>query len=354
MLWAVIMAGGVGSRFWPESRRKMPKQFLPLLGSKPLLVETIDRLRGVIPPSRTFIITQRDKVKLVHQLAPLVPRSQVIGEPVGRNTAPCAAIAAALALQKDPDAVISLLPADQRIKKAGAFRQALRAAYQAAQDSGNPVTFGVRPSYPHTGYGYLEIDRLEQRHARFPVYRLKRFHEKPNHVKAVRFCRSRRFLWNSGIFVWRAQSLLGNVRRYLPRVHRWTVHITQKNFVKRMAASFHRMSNISIDYGLMEKMRGKILTIPVELEWNDVGGWRSLQAVCRRDKQNNVLFGKTLVVNSSGNVVRAGKRLIALVGLRDHVVVDTEDATLVCALDQTEAIREIVRQLKQRKWTRYL
>ncbi|MDD5218163.1 MAG: sugar phosphate nucleotidyltransferase [Candidatus Omnitrophica bacterium] len=354
MLWAVIMAGGAGTRFWPESRRKLPKQFLRFFGSKTLLEETVARLRDVVPASRTIVITSRDKVALSRKLLKKVPAAHILGEPVGRNTAPCAALAAAIALRKDPEAVIALLPADHHIGKPGVFRRALRTAFRVALKSRMPVTFGIKPAFAHTGYGYLEMGPLTERPSGAAVYRLKRFHEKPDGRKAAAFLRSGKFLWNSGMFVWRADEVLKATARYQPEIDDLVKKILGVVLQQGLNRWFAKMPSISIDYGLMEKMKGRILTMPVDFGWNDVGGWQSLADLCRCDREGNVVTGKALLVESAGNIVRSGDRLVALLGMKDHVVVDTPDALLVCPRGKTESIRRVVETLRQKKLDRYL
>jgi mannose-1-phosphate guanylyltransferase len=354
MLWAVIMAGGSGTRFWPESRRKNPKQFLRIFGKRTLLEETTARLGKAVPPSRIIVVAQNEKVSQVRRLLKAVPPRQIFGEPVGRNTAPCAVLAAAIVSEKDSEAVVALLPADHSIKNVLLFQKALKAAYEIAQREKYPVTFGIKPAFPHTGYGYLELNRLVQRDGRFLVYRLKRFHEKPDLKKAAAFFHWGRFLWNSGMFVWRADELLRAAEAYLPEAYRLIHKMMAHGIEKGMRRFYRDMPNISIDYGLMEKMRGKILTIPVELGWNDVGGWNSLAELRSHDKNQNVTVGKVLLIESTGNIVKANDRLIALVGMKDHVVIDTRDALLVCPRQKTESIRKVVEELKNRKWTKYL
>ena len=360
MLWAVLMAGGSGTRFWPESRGAKPKQFLKLFGPKTLLEQTAARLHPVVPPSRIWVITQADKVSLAAKLLAKVPRSQIVGEPAGRNTAPCAALAAALIHEKDPHAVIALLPADHAVEKTALFRKTLLAAALAAEKYKLPVTFAVKPSCPHTGYGYLErgphVILRPLGRKMMKVYYVRRFHEKPTLSKARLYLRSKRFFWNSGMFVWRTDALLEAARRHLPRVDRLARQIAQGggNWQGRMKRLYPSMPGVSIDFGFMEKMRGKILMIPVAMGWKDVGGWHSLPEILPQDTCKNVVLGKTLLVDSTGNVVKARHRLVALLGVDNHVVIDTEDALLICPKHKTEAIRKIVEKLKENKWGEYL
>jgi len=353
MLWAVIMAGGSGTRFWPESRRKNPKQFLTLFGKKTLLEQTASRLKPAIPRNRTLVFTQEENIARVSKLIG-IPRSQVIGEPVGRNTAPCAALAASLVLKKDPRAVLAILPSDHHIGKPALFRKALMAASQVSTEQGLPVTFGIKPSFAHTGYGYLELDHLIAKKNRFSIHRLKRFHEKPSQTRAQIFFKSKRFLWNSGMFVWCADDLLEAARTYLPEVHQLLKKIMEFPLAKGLKRYYPSMPNISIDYGLMEKLQKGILAMPINMDWSDLGGWLSFEKFWPRDKFRNVLKGKAIILDSSNNIIKTDRRLIALVGVKDLVVVDTEDALLLCSRRQSEAVRELVRQLEKEKLKQYL
>lgn len=354
MKWAVIMAGGSGTRFWPESRRKLPKQFLKLIGSSTLLEQTFQRLRGIVPPSRILVFTSREKAAMTARWLK-IPRGQVIGEPVGRNTAPCAAWAASHILKEDPSAVIGIFPADHYIRDTKVFIRVLRAAYEQAEREGVPVTLGIQPDQAHTGYGYLERGSLKAKVRGDEVFFLKRFCEKPDRSLAEKYFRSGKFLWNAGIFVWRADCLLEANRRYLPKVFDAVVKITAGGLsLPAVKRTFEKVPNVSIDYGLMEKLGGEILMIPVSMGWNDVGNWATLRNLLKRDRQGNVSVGKTFLVESTGNIVKAKDRLIATVGLKDHVIVDAGDVILVCPMQATESIRKIVATLQDKKMGHFL
>jgi len=353
MLWAVIMAGGSGTRFWPESREATPKQFLRVFGKKTLLEQTFERLQPLISPRYTLVITQKDKVSRVRTLLKKIQAAHVIGEPVGRNTAPCAVLAARIALEKDPQAVIALLPADHRIEDEPAFRRALKQASVVAQRTGLPVTFGVKPAFAHTGYGYLEIGQSFLKGA-LPVFRLKCFHEKPDLKRAQRFVKSGRFLWNSGMFVWKASALLEAAQKYLPEAPRIAEKIMRTGVKSGMNRFYAGMPNISIDYALMEPLKGRILACPVDFGWNDVGSWESLRDLHAADKAGNIVLGESLLIESGGNIVKTGKKLTVLLGMKDHLVVDTHDALLICPVSHAQSIRKVVHALKTRKLHRHL
>ncbi len=352
-LWAVLMAGGSGTRFWPESRAGRPKQFLTIFGKKTLLEDTTARLKTVVPPGRIIAVTQKEQVPLVSKLLKL-SRSQVIGENVGRNTAPCAVLAAALIHRRDPEAVLALLPADHRIGEEKKFQKALEAAAKVATEQRMPVTFGMKPLFPHTGYGYLEMDRFFTRKEDFSFYKLKCFHEKPSLPKARRFLKAKRYLWNSGMFVWRADALLEAAKKYLPEAYKLAQKILDVGLDSGMKRFYAAMPNISIDYGLMEKLAGKILSLPVDIDWHDLGGWQAFADLWPEDGNKNIVKGNALLVESSSNIVKAGGRLVALLGVKDLVVVDTPDALLICPKSETESIRKIVQAIKQKNLQKYL
>jgi len=354
MLWAVLMAGGTGTRFWPESREHLPKQFLSLLGAETLIEQTCSRLKPLIPSAQILVVTQHNKQKLVQRLLKDLKPWQIVGEPVGRNTAPCAVLAARLALEKDPQAVIALLPADHLIRKEAVFRSALKAGNAMALKTGLPVTFGIRPATAHTGYGYLEMGALEARKSSFDFYRLKGFHEKPKLAKAKRFFNSGSFLWNSGMFIWKASALLEAAQKYLPESTALAEDIMAAGLQKGLAKFYAKMPNISIDYALMEPLKGSILTCPVDFGWSDVGSWESLRDVHVSDKEGNISVGDSLFLDSRDNIVKHKGKMVVLLGMQGHLVVDTPDALLVCPADKTQEIRRIVQELKNRKLHRYL
>jgi mannose-1-phosphate guanylyltransferase len=354
MNWAVIMAGGSGTRFWPESRQGRAKQFLNIFGSKTLIEQTFDRIEKVVPPSRILVFTAQHQAASTAKLLG-ISHSQVIGEPVGRNTAPCAAWAASLILKQDPSAVIGIFPADHFIKDRTAFMKLLRVAYEQADQTGMPVTLGIKPDQAHTGYGYLEMGARKTAVRGTPVFYLKRFHEKPELSLARKYFRSGKFLWNAGIFVWRADCLLETTRRQLPSVFQAVVKLAAGGLsAAAVRKIFSKVPAISIDYGLMEKLAGGILTIPSAMGWNDVGSWATLKNLLPVDRAGNLSIGNNLLVESSGNVVRGSGRLIATVGLKDHVVVDTGDAVLVCPMSKTESIRKIVIELQKKNKKTFL
>jgi len=347
MNWAVIMAGGSGTRFWPASRKKFPKQFLPLVSEKSLLEETFERAQKIAHKQNILIFTSQDKTALVRSMLKL-PSSQVIGEPCGRNTAPCAIWAAGIICRKDPKGILSLLPADHHIGKPKVFVAAMKAAYRAAHVSGMPVTLGLKPKGPHTGYGYLERRDAYEKIGSYSIFKLKRFLEKPKLAAAKRFVASKKYFWNAGIFVWSASRLLEAAKRYQPEAFRMTQKIGPKN--KPTKLFFSKIPAISIDYGLMEHLGGNILTLPVDMDWNDVGSWASLADL---RKGAGSLAKRTIEIDSRNNYV-SSEKLVALLGVRDLVVVETGDAILVCSKKESESVRKVVDALQKKNLRSYL
>lgn len=351
MLWAAILAGGAGTRFWPESRRANPKQFLTVFGKKTLLEETIDRISPVIPRSRILVITQKAYTARVRKLTGLPP-SQILGEPIGRNTAPCAVVSAEWVMRRDPKGVLAILPSDNQIKKTKIFRKALLRAGKICEKNPYPLTFGIRPSIPHTGYGYLEMGQALPGNK--GIFYLKRFHEKPTPAKARKYLKSGNVFWNSGMFVWNAQAIERSARKYQPKIHAISKRIMDGNFEKNFKKLYPEMPSISIDYGFMEPMRGNILTLPLDIGWSDLGGWLAYADLKAKDLNQNTCDKNAVFIRSQNNILKTDKRMLALVGVKDLIVIDTPDALLVCHKDKAEHIREVVDWLKKNKAFRYL
>ena len=353
MLWAVIIAGGGGTRFWPESRAARPKQFLKIFGKKTLLEETYGRISKLIPRSRVLVMTSSAHVKEARRLLRL-PAAQVVGEPAGRNTAPAAILAASYIYRKDPAAVIAILPADHKIAPAASFRRSLKAAGKIALTKHLPVTFGIKPTCAHTGYGYLEINKRLSK----GIAAVKQFHEKPAAARARAFVKSGRFLWNSGMFVWRAEDLLAAAKKYLPYASRLAQKILtpSKNFISPTLLSryYSDMPNISIDYALMEPLAGKILAMPAGFSWSDLGGWQAFAELLNKDRYGNRSRARTVLIESRQNIIKSDRRLVAMIGIENCIVVDTDNALLIAARDKAENVRHVVAELKSRGLVKYL
>lgn len=345
---AVILAGGSGSRLWPLSRQQFPKQFLSLHEKASLLQATIERLNPLIPPSDVVIVTGEDHAKgeAYQALQPY----QAILEPVGRNTAPAIAVAAAWLRDQSDDPVMVVLPADHVIRDVQAFQRHLAQAIEAAKD-GMLVTFGIQPTRPDTGFGYIKTSALGARHS--ALLKVERFTEKPDHAMAERFLREGGYYWNSGMFVWRASVILAEIKRHLTEVHAVLEDMRRawksgEDFASGVKDHFSRMPSISIDYGVLEKS-SHIGLIPCEIGWSDVGSWDAVHDIASKDENGNAIQGNVLALDCKDSLIRGGRRLIAAIGLEGLTVVETPDAVLIAKRGQSQRVREIVDELKARQ-----
>ncbi len=335
------MAGGVGTRFWPRSRRGLPKQLLPVLGRQSLLQMTVARLRGVVPPSRVLIVTARDQAAAVRRQLPAVPARNILAEPIGRNTAPCLALAALEIARRDPSATFVCLPADHAVADVRTFRSLLAEAFTRAATGAAVVTIGVQPTGPETGFGYIRVGaRLGGR-----TRRVRAFVEKPTVARARRFVRSGGYLWNAGIFLWHVSAALALLDELLPDVIGPIRRATARPRGERRAAltrAYRRIRSVSIDVGLAERAP-EVLVVHGAFGWSDVGTWTALAAL-------GVEPGSPVVpIDAKDYVVFNPDRLVALVGVDDLIVVDTPDALLICHRDRAQDVREVVRELERRK-----
>lgn len=348
---AVILAGGSGSRLWPLSRQNLPKQFLALDGEATLLQTTIDRLSPVIDGKSVLIVTQEAHAKgeAYHALLPY----RTIFEPVGRNTAPAIALAAAYLMADGADPVMVVLPADHIIKDEKGFRENLIAAIDAAQ-SGKLITFGIQPARPDTGFGYI---KAQPNSARSNVYAVDRFTEKPDEATAEKFLKEGNYYWNSGMFVWRASVILAEIQQYLPEVYQVVQNIVAASrsgsFQQAVEKHFVAMPSISIDYGVLEKS-SRVSLIPCDIGWNDVGSWHAVHEISEQDKNGNALQGNVVALDCKNSLIRAEKRLVAAIGIENICVIETADAVLIAKSDQTQRVREVVDILQARGATEHI
>ncbi len=352
--FGVIMAGGSGTRFWPLSRASRPKQLLPLSGGDgSLLRETQRRIADLIPPERTLVVTSELLAPQTRSELPEVPPENVLAEPVGRNTAPCVGWAASVVARQVPDAVLDVLPADHHIADQPAFRRARERAIETARD-GEMVTVGIKPTRPETGYGYVELgEELAP-----SVHRARRFVEKPDELRARQFLAAGRFLWNSGMFFFRADILLAAVRQHLPglgdALGKYDEAAAQGRELELVRNTYASLPDVSLDHGVMEKA-GRVAVVPGDFGWSDVGSWTSAWELAARDGDDNALFGEIVAVDTHRSYVRAPDgKVVAVIGVDDLVVVDTEDALLVMPRSRAQDVRAIVNELKRRKQTKRL
>lgn len=342
---AVILAGGSGSRLWPLSRINLPKQFLSLEGDASLLQTTINRLQSVIKAENILIVTQEAHAKgeAYHALLPY----QTVFEPVARNTAPAIALAAAYLMQEGADPIMVVLPADHVIKDEKQFREHLKAGIEVAA-SGKLITFGIQPSHPDTGFGYIKAQKTEAN----GIYQVEGFTEKPDQNTAEKFLKEGGYYWNSGMFIWRASVILTEIKLHLPGVYQVIQDIISESkgggtFQQAIEKHFSSMPNISIDYGVLEKS-SRVALIPCDIGWNDVGSWQAVHEIGDKDESGNVILGNVIALDCKNNLIRSEKRLVATIGVEDLCVIETADAVLIAKSDQSQRVREVVEVLQKR------
>lgn len=318
-----------------------------------MLQETYDRIVPQIPPRNIFVITNWQYVDDVQAQLPYVPADQVIGEPEGRGTAPPAALAALLLHERDPDAITLILPADHVIHDAAAFRRALLAAAQLAQKN-YLVTLGITPTFPETGYGYIQAAEEIEGANGLKAFRVGQFHEKPNLETAIEFLAGGNYFWNSGIFIWRADKILAEFAQHLPKMCSQIIALVANGFdALAFADDWHALQNVTIDYGIMEKAE-HVALIPLDAGWNDVGSWAALYDLMEHDDSNNVVHGEHIGLNTQSSLIYSNRRLIATIGLENVIIVDTDDALLICSKDHAQDVKKIVDELKKRNAREYL
>lgn len=357
-LYAVIMAGGIGSRFWPRSRQAHPKQFLNVFGDATLIQNTVARLQGIVPPERCFVVTHERYVEETREQLPAVPEANILAEPIARNTAPCITYAAVRLLAQDPDATMIVLPADHVIRNVRQFQHVLKVAVEKAQEPGALVTIGITPTHPETGYGYIQFDGYGDDFSDAPrAYPVRTFAEKPDLATAERFLDSGDFLWNSGMFIWRADTILDQVRRHLPAAAEAFAPLFDQfgtdAEAEAVVAAYQRSPHISIDYGVMERAE-KVFVVPGSFGWSDVGDWRAVYELSHKDEHGNAMQGNAILHDSSRCLVQADGRLVVLVGIHDTVVVDTEDAVLICHRENAQQVKNVVDYLHAHQLDEYV
>ena len=353
-LYPVIMAGGSGTRFWPLSRKARPKQFLPLASKAPLIADTVGRLQGLSSVKDTFVVCGPLHAKAAAKLVKGLPKKNLLVEPVARNTAPAIALAALHVAARDPQGLLVVLPSDHHVADPAAFRRTLQEAAQVAK-AGHLVTLGIQPHHPETGYGYIQVgEPLGQGKGK----RVKAFREKPDLATAQGYLASGDYLWNGGIFVFRADAILQALAQHMPEMHKG-LEALRRSVGKRTYAGvlkrvFPKLPSQSIDYGVMEKAQN-IAVLPGDFGWSDVGSFAAIPEVRPADANGNVVSGEgAVLVDCKGCVVLAEKRPLAVVGLTDTVVVDSGDAVLVVPRSRSQDVRQVVEALKARKLDRYL
>jgi len=354
MLHAVIMAGGTGTRFWPLSRAARPKQLLDLAGGRTMIQATVERLGDLVMPERTWIITNRSLVEPIAAQLPQLDRQKLVGEPCKRDTAPAIGLAALLVLAADEDATMVVMPADHLIQPSEAFQAAIKQATELVErEPQTLVTFGIKPTYAAESFGYIERGQVSGQ-----AFDVKKFREKPAKSVAKEYLASGRFYWNSGIFVWKARTILDALGKYEPAIcdHLEVIqnHVGKEEFTEVFDREFTAIRGKSIDFAVMEHYQ-PVVVIEAPFTWDDVGSWQALARSVGADETGNTVLGKHIGIRTSDSIVRTGdEHLVVTLGIKDTIVVHTPDATLVADKRQEEAIREVVKALEERGWREFL
>jgi mannose-1-phosphate guanylyltransferase len=356
-MFALILAGGVGTRLWPKSRKDKPKQLLDIVSQSTMLQETCNRIRPIIPHERIFVVTNGAYAATVREQVPEMPARNVIAEPAGRGTAPCIGLSSLYLRRLDPNGTMASLHADHVIHDAEGFRKALRAAARLAQQ-GYLVTLGIRPDSPHTGYGYIQQGAPLGDVGGFGASRVSRFTEKPDRATAEQFVQSKEYFWNSGIFVWKISAIMEAIEKHLPDLAAQLRAIdaaigteSERDVLEQVWAE---VRDQSIDVGILERA-DNVAVIPISVGWSDVGSWATLIEILPRDGNENVIVGgEHIGIDTSGSLLYGTRRLVAAIGLKDMIVVDTDDVVLVCPKDRAQDVKHIIAELKRQGKEKYL
>ena len=358
--YAVIMAGGGGTRLWPVSRKERPKQLLPLLDDKTLFQSTVERLEKLFPPERILVVTVAEQATVMQEQAPEIPTENYLIEPAPRGTASVVGLAAAILKLRDPKARMAILPSDHFIRNRDLFHYLLRAAFDVAQ-KGFLVTLGITPTYPSTAYGYIQQGEALNGEFKYPVYSVKCFVEKPDERKAQEFLRRGDHSWNSGMFVWRADDILAEIEKQMPQLHDAVTKISASwntsNKEEVLESLWYDLKNVTVDYGVMENAEMVAVLPAGGLGWSDVGSWNSLLEVLLPDMNGNIAQNAHhLALDTHNTLVYSNdnQRLVVTIGVDDMVLVDVGDVLLVCKSDQSQKVRDVVEHLKKHRQDKYL
>ncbi len=359
-VYAVIMAGGVGTRFWPRSRERYPKHLLEIAGKGTMLQNTVKRLEDYVTMRDLFVVTNRLQKAHVMKQLPLVPEENIVIEPMGRNTAPCIGLAALHVKRLDPEAIMMVIPADHIIQDVKEFHRVLGIAIETAEQSGSLMTIGIQPTHPETGYGYIQVVNEEGPHNPYfakGVLKVKTFAEKPNLQTAERFLASGDFLWNSGMFVWRVSTILKEIERQLPDLYceleKIDKTIGTPQYQPTLEMVYGLIRNISIDYGVMEKA-AEVYVIPGSFGWNDLGSWDEVSRISGKDDSGNTITGKVIQKDTRNSYIFSPGKVVATIGVEDLIIVNTDDALLICKKGRSQDVKEISDYLKRKQMTEYL
>ncbi|MGH9728831.1 MAG: mannose-1-phosphate guanylyltransferase [Candidatus Acidiferrales bacterium] len=363
---AVLLAGGRGTRFWPRSRTRTPKQLLDIVSLKSMLRETADRLAPLFAQNRLWVVTNDQQAASVRRELPRVPRKQILAEPVGRNTAAAIGLAAIHLAQEHGDALMAVLPADHHIANAARYRKVVRAAMKIAGRPGNLVVLGIPPSHPETGFGYIERACVAARIDGMPAYVVQRFTEKPELRVARKYVESGQYFWSAGMFFWRVSTFLECLRKYVPKTWHALGELQQfigtREYPEALRRIYPKLENISVDYAIMEpatRSRGareksgtrgteRVFVLPAKIGWSDIGSWAAVYELLARKQGENVSAGDSLALDASGNFLWSPKKFVAAIGVHDLMIVETEDALLICPRERAQDVGKVVKWLEEK------
>lgn len=348
-IYAVIMAGGVGSRFWPRSKKKTPKQLLKIFGENTMIQDTVLRLNGLVDDQNIIIITNKMQREGVLEQLPQLPPENIIEEPFGRNTAACIGLASILIERKDKDAVMVVLPADHIIREKEVFHKVLKNAIDFAHNSRGLITIGITPTRPETGYGYIQIDDTKYAENIFKVYT---FAEKPNYATAVRFLESGDFMWNSGMFIWRVDSILEEIKVHMSDLSEGLETIKKSfgksNYESTLTNVYGQLKKVSIDYGIMEKSN-KVYLTKGSFSWSDVGSWEEVYQLSEKNNDGNSLIGEVYSDMVVDSYVYSPSKFTAVIGVENLIVINTDEALLICRRDNSQEVKKVVDYLTMKQ-----
>lgn len=348
--YAVIMAGGKGERFWPASRLARPKHLLPIVGEKPMLTQTVDRLVGFIPAENIIVITNGEQLEGVREVCPMLPETNIVAEPVGRDTAAAVGLAMLLVKERNPTACMAMLPADALINDLESYQSALDTAFKVAESSLSLITLGVQPTEPATGYGYIQCGPVKDVIDNRDIFSVRQFKEKPDLETAKLYLQSGEYFWNAGMFVWSVDAISAALAEFTPELKKGLDEIEEgmkagKDLVELLGELYPHLEKISVDFAVMEKAKN-VLTLAATFDWDDVGAWPAIERHFPADRAGNVNKGEARFLECSNNIVVSGEdHFVALVGVDDLIVVNTGDATLICSKDKAQKIKALVQSL---------
>ena len=359
----VLLAGGRGTRFWPRSRLRTPKQLLNITGKDTMLRETAARLSPLIAPKNLWVVTNAEQAAAVRSQFRGVPASHVLSEPVGRNTAAAIGLAALHLVREHGDALMAVLPSDSYVADAARYRALMKPALELVREPGKMVVFGIPPTHPETGYGYIELGDAAAKSRGAAAFAVRRFTEKPALAMARKYVASGKYLWNAGMFFWRASTFLENLRQFLPATYEALRRLEATIGTSRYAAALRRiypqLENISVDYAIMEpatRISGapRVFVVPAQVGWSDIGSWAAVYALGATKPGTNVSAGQVLALDSEGNYFWSPRKFVAAIGVRGLVIVETDDALLVCKRERAQDVGKIVKWLEERKQQKLL